>query len=497
MKIFYFLILTLFISGSQAQIKISGTIIGYNEKHSFSFNVPFSNWIHPQNEHVVLPDKNGNFQITLPVTGSQIFFLNYEKKIIYLYGEPGKTLIIKTEAKDPVKALHFSGTLANENSLRHAIGLTHYELGTAIKTDSRIIATEVLKQIRKNQQEITNKISHINFTYSASFIQMLRADIRYFLPSKVWQLIWDTGVLSTSNPTPENRMQWMQVLREAHEGLPVSDDEAINSYHYQQMISYYPRFLERKFDQKDSMQQLVSMILEKPFGDAMKEMRAKGQEYWEYTVYDKLLTGKAKEKILAAFLIKCYDNGELRYQLEAYNRYQTNYPAGEFLVTVEKKMVPFLNSLSAPDPGQADIEIETTGTRFMSLDSVLIKHKGKLVYIDLWGTWCGPCRDQFRFTRELKQRFKGKPVDFLYIAKETRPDPESYWRQMIRFYNLSGRHLMMDKDLEEHFKNMYGKGGGLVFPSYMLADKNGRIISIHFKQPSDREQLYSEIEKFL
>jgi thiol-disulfide isomerase/thioredoxin len=289
----------------------------------------------------------------------------------------------------------------------------------------------------------------------------------------------------------------MQVLRQAHQGITISDDEAINSYHYQQMLSYYPRFLERKSDQKDSVQQVVSLIMDKPFNEALKEMRAKGQEYWEYTVYEKLLTGKAKEKTLAAFLIKCIDNGELKYQMEGYNKYKAAYPAGGFLASVEKKMKRYLDVVSNSKTDTAGIVIESTGPGLSSLDSILMKHKGKLVYIDLWGTWCGPCRDEFKYIAELKRRFSGKPVDFLYIAKETRPDPELYWRQMIRFYSLSGRHLMMGRTLEEHFQHLYGKGQGLRFPSYLLADKNGKIVSIHFNRPSDREQLYSEIEKYL
>jgi hypothetical protein len=88
-------------------------------------------------------------------------------------------------------------------------------------------------------------------------------------------------------------------------------------------------------------------------------------------------------------------------------------------------------------------------------------------------------------------------VDFAYIAVEHRPDPEKSWREMIAFYHLTGYHMLAGKKLEEDLRKIYAQQGNLIFPSYILVDKSGNVVTIHAKRPSDEDALYQQIEQLL
>ncbi|MDB5030305.1 TlpA disulfide reductase family protein [Mucilaginibacter sp.] len=51
-----------------------------------------------------------------------------------------------------------------------------------------------------------------------------------------------------------------------------------------------------------------------------------------------------------------------------------------------------------------------------SIQQLLSKFKGKVVFIDLWATWCEPCKDEFRFSQTLYQELKKRGVEIIYVS---------------------------------------------------------------------------------
>ena len=479
-----------------SQLKVSGHIENISAGTKMQFEIPYQNWKTGKNVFPVQPDAKGNFSIDLPVKRAQIIFFSVDSEMIHLYGEPGKSIVITAKGKDLKTSLIFSGELGKENNLRRDLGLSFYYLNPHNWNDSTATPAKLLESLSHNQQAALKKVSVSPFRTSELFKKMTRADIDYSVVSGLWNLSWNNDIWSTPK-TREQRVAWIKALTDAYATITISNDSAVDSYHYQQTISYYPYFLEIIHASREEFSKFISTSLNKSFDELSKEIKEKTKRYWKYIVYDRFLSGLAKESTLSSFLINGIYNGELPFQEEAYKRFRDSFPQSVYLPYIDEVMKPYLATLNKTEKEMAAYLFPSNADKFNTLDTILTAHKGKVVYIDMWGTWCSPCREEFAYNDALKKRFKDRPVDFLYIAMEHGTNPEKYWKQTILFYGLSGKHLIMNEELEKYFRNLYAGDGSFVFPSYILVDKNGKLVTIKAHRPSDKELLYQEIEKLL
>ncbi len=72
------------------------------------------------------------------------------------------------------------------------------------------------------------------------------------------------------------------------------------------------------------------------------------------------------------------------------------------------------------------------------LKKILEPFKGKFVLLDIWGTWCGPCREALSHTTEEYARLKDYDIQYLYLANES---PQDAWENVIKEYNVSGPNV--------------------------------------------------------
>lgn len=126
-----------------------------------------------------------------------------------------------------------------------------------------------------------------------------------------------------------------------------------------------------------------------------------------------------------------------------------------------------------------------------TFDELIGEFKGKVVYVDFWASWCGPCRQQFPYSKEIHQQLEGKDVVFLYISFD---DDENAWRRAIEKFAMPGYHILPTDEQKQAFYNRFQVTG---IPRYMLIDKNGKVVDDNAKRPSSKEALIKDIEKLL
>ena len=128
----------------------------------------------------------------------------------------------------------------------------------------------------------------------------------------------------------------------------------------------------------------------------------------------------------------------------------------------------------------SDVEGLTDGEAI--LRKILEPFKGRIVYLDIWGTWCGPCKDKLKESHFVKDQLKDFDIVYLYLANTS---PEESWKNVIKEYNLTGPncvHYNLPKAQQravEQFLNVDS------FPTYKLIDKQGNIHDLHWLHTDD------------
>ncbi|UKK59100.1 TlpA family protein disulfide reductase [Prevotella communis] len=101
------------------------------------------------------------------------------------------------------------------------------------------------------------------------------------------------------------------------------------------------------------------------------------------------------------------------------------------------------------------------------LQTILDKYKGKAVLIDIWATWCGPCKAGHKAMAPWKQELKGKDIQFVYITSPT--SPLATWQGMIK--DIDGDHYYLTMDQYNYILEKFESEG---IPTYALYDAQGQ-----------------------
>jgi thiol-disulfide isomerase/thioredoxin len=178
------------------------------------------------------------------------------------------------------------------------------------------------------------------------------------------------------------------------------------------------------------------------------------------------------------------------------NTLQDSFPSSPFLAPCLAKVNAVAHSLADHESNNA-IHIRPDYRNISSLSELLAPYKGKVIYMDLWGTWCGPCADQMQYAAQLEGKFKGKPVLFLYVDD----DEDKYddrWRSYISIRNIEGEHVRLTKEqLVGIWDQLTSPEHRNSYPSYFIIDKDGNISISLSKRPSDQAALYQQIAEVL
>ena len=128
------------------------------------------------------------------------------------------------------------------------------------------------------------------------------------------------------------------------------------------------------------------------------------------------------------------------------------------------------------------------------LEKILEPYRGRVVYLDVWGTWCVPCKSNLKhFTKPIHEALNGLPVTYLYLCNNSSDDA---WRSVIGEYELTGENsihynlpIAQQTAVEEYL-------GIKHFPTYLLFDPQGNLQTEEYK-PYDLEALREAVEKLL
>lgn len=112
--------------------------------------------------------------------------------------------------------------------------------------------------------------------------------------------------------------------------------------------------------------------------------------------------------------------------------------------------------------------------------------EGKYIYIDVWATWCGPCRAEIPHLQKLEEHFKGvKTMAFVSISVDKQRD-HSKWKDFVAKNNLGGEQLFADNDWNSEFVQEYKISG---IPRFIIVGPDGKIVDANASRPSSPNTL--------
>lgn len=138
-----------------------------------------------------------------------------------------------------------------------------------------------------------------------------------------------------------------------------------------------------------------------------------------------------------------------------------------FLAAMGQNSEPLKAGMQTVDFSYRDVDGNTVNLKDL---------RGKYVYIDVWATWCMPCRGELPDLKELKKKMEKKNICFVCISCDK--DVEK-WKQMVKDDGLTG--IQVNTGGDQTFMKAYGIRA---IPRFILIDPEGKIVNPEMSRPS-------------
>jgi peroxiredoxin len=102
----------------------------------------------------------------------------------------------------------------------------------------------------------------------------------------------------------------------------------------------------------------------------------------------------------------------------------------------------------------------------------LSSFKGKVVLIDFWASWCGPCRESIPSVVKLYNKYKAKGFEVVAVSIDSK---RSQWVKAVKYFKMNYTSLLDPKGWQADVISSYGIEG---IPTTYLLDKEGKIVKI-------------------
>lgn len=401
-------------------------------------------------------DGSLNFHLNQPTFAE----LTIEKFQFTCFFSPDDNLKVIVETNDKTTSTQFSGKGAEANNyLEESRNVFNKHFNVGGKQINEFAPEEFTHSLNKMKSALDE--------FHQSFIQ------KYPLPEKTSKLLgisnriiplsFKHNYISARYNTTEGRMSIPEFLEKVYGEIPLDDDFLNAKY------SYYGWVLKEYYDN------LCFALLAQKTPDGKKIPYAAFPKMFERMIKNGNYSKAMTECLLAINIYDALNQGLTSGTMSVYDSFKKEYPHSPYQLPLDKKYQKWITiSKGAPAPNFTGV---TPDGKKVSLSDL----KGKIVYADIWATWCGPCVEELPKAKEIQQKFSEKDdVVFLYVSIDSK---STNWKNFLeKDPAFKGTHINISDDTEvSKLYKAYQMSG---VPAYFLIDKEGKIITATASRPS-------------
>ena len=444
-------------------------------------------------------EEDGRFTLEIDLDHPLESFGRFGEAWINVFMAPGNKVFMVLDAEEfadrenPKVNLAITGDWAQEAYLYHdfnnyhkADWSTHRDhVANDDSTGYKTFRTDLFQEdLLRVDQYLSER------SYSPFFKQWLNNQIDYSYIDDLMRYRWLKNSYNQERspyqiPVSPKWLEWENFpLQNPQHCLNYKASSVVHEHYMYQnthtMMDFYPDFPKLVLPKDDEGNEVSKTGYYMTFIDRVR----KEESYSDYF----------RDILISRFLIGALSREKIEIIEPAVERFQ-NEAINQAAIDFVSKSVNTLKKYSEEEIDD-HIVVETADTANMSLfEKLIYPHRGKVIYVDFWATWCGPCKSQFPYSRVLHDALKGKDVVFMYLCGSSeRPN----WKADIENFKLEGDHHFIEK---KEWRELCGEYKVSGIPHYLIVDKTGKVVDEKAPRPQGssgyNQDLYKKILKLL
>jgi thiol-disulfide isomerase/thioredoxin len=136
-----------------------------------------------------------------------------------------------------------------------------------------------------------------------------------------------------------------------------------------------------------------------------------------------------REILIAKCLYACIERREIAEFEMHYSLFNEIVHAPFLREPIVNNYIKTKKHLDNPEVGENSVLSSTKDTPANAvIEKIISEHKGQIIYLDIWATWCSPCRKEMPYSKELMNTLNSDKVDFVYLCVDSKEDK---WKAII------------------------------------------------------------------
>ena len=419
-------------------------------------------------KHTVKLDEAGRFYFAIDILSPHDNYLSYNNKLVTFFAYPNDSIYIEADGNDFRNTIKYSGQRAKFNQ---CLSIFFSDFGNFLEENRYFghqnpydfLAGTI--ELKSHMNEKIDSISR-NMKPEKAAIDWMYSYVKYKAAEELFQY-----GRHHKGELPQEYFDFVNDL----EGQKIEDLKC--SQYYEDFIQeYYHLYKRSEFEDR--------------FVESGNHIST-GNILAGLSIYFDIINEIANNKIPKELILtKSYVHFIRKYPNTVdslYQKYSQLVFNQEYQRFIKQQLVKQRLEVAEQKTIDDLIKLEYIGDLFSEIKEI---HKNKVIYIDLWGTWCKACIMQFPFSNELHERLKNKPIEFVYLCCISKKDK---WQDGIKKYKLQGVHYLLTQDQYSVFSGEFNFTG---LPRYMIIDKNGNIVNDNAQGPNN-ENLCGELSELI